>query len=258
MIAHRKVVPPVTPRIVQTTPQQRLARYGLLVFAFLLTAWGSYEYGKVAAPVANPGVPPASSDKSLQRIKALEQERGRLKQQVAELKQSLTHANQAITRIRARSRVPEPTTGPQAAPSRVKTPAPIAEPAVPVTAQSDLTVALRDIRIEPAGAENTFRIALSVVNEADNNDRITGTVWIAVNGFSGKTPTRLSFRALSPGKRLYVKMGFNRQQDITEEIVLPANFRPKNILIEAKPYGEKYTGDSQKVAWQINPAPADR
>jgi len=257
MIAHRKVVAPVTPRIIQTTPQQRRARYGLLVFAFLLTAWGGYEYGKAAAPVANPGVPPASSDESLQRIKALEQERGLLKQQVAELKQSLTHANQAITRIRARSRLSEPTSRPQAAPSREKAPAPNVGPAVAVSAQSDLAIALRDLRIEPAGVENTFRITLSVVNEAGNDDRITGTVWIAVNGFSGKTPTRLAFRTLSPDKRLYVKMGFNRRQDITEEIILPADFRPKNILIEAKPYGKKYSGDSQKIAWQFNPPQTD-
>jgi len=44
-------------------------------------------------------------------------------------------------------------------------------------------------------------------------------------------------------------MGFDQQQDVMEDVVLPENFRPKNILIEAKPYGEKYTGTSTKITW---------
>ena len=44
-------------------------------------------------------------------------------------------------------------------------------------------------------------------------------------------------------------MGFNRQQEVTEELVLPEDFLPRNILIEAKPYGDRYTGASESFDW---------
>ena len=79
--------------------------------------------------------------------------------------------------------------------------------------------------------------------------RVTGTIWIAVNGFSDGEPRRLSFKRLSPDRRSYVKMGFDLQQDVAEDVVLPDNFLPKNVLIEAKPYGDLYTGAAVKFDW---------
>jgi cell division protein FtsB len=252
MTVRKKVVPPVTPKIVQARPRQRLFRYVFLLCAFVLTAWFSYDYGRTRAPVnVSAETPVAQSHESEQRITELEQERDALKQQVAELEDSVQQVNRALVETRARMPAPQQAESP---PHEI--PAPLTEPdPEPATTESepvDNTLKLANVRIVPTDSADVFRIGFSVMHYGDASDRVTGTIWIAVNGFSAGKPRRLSFKTLSPDARLYVKMGFDQQQDVLEDVVLPADFRPKNILIEAKPYGEKYTGTSMKLAWDTN------
>ena len=88
-----------------------------------------------------------------------------------------------------------------------------------------------------------------MTHDGGGDDRVTGTIWIAVNGTSAGRPTRLPLKTLSPERRAFVAMGFNRQQEVNEELVLPEEFLPRNILIEAKPYGEEYTGATASFDW---------
>ena len=44
-------------------------------------------------------------------------------------------------------------------------------------------------------------------------------------------------------------MGLEQQQDVMEEVVMPEDFHPKNILIEVKPYVDTYKGTSGKFDW---------
>jgi hypothetical protein len=251
MIARRKVVPPVTPRIVQAHPRRRIVRYLLLFCAFLLAAWFSYDYGRsqqTQAPV-NGEAPLARSGETDQRITELERERDTLKQQVAELEQSVKQANRAFAAAQNRLQAIQNTQSSprQAAPAPL--PEPVTEAAPTVSASADNTLKLENVRIVPTESENVFRIGFSVMREGDSSGRVTGTIWIAVNGFVDKKPRRLSFKTLSPDRRSYVKMGFDLQQDVTEEVALPEGFRPKNLQIEAKPYGDTYTGTFGKFAW---------
>ena len=84
MKARRKVVAPVTPRIVQTNPGRRFLQYALLSCAFLLAVWFSYDYGRTRA-TTDAEVPLAQSGDAERDVTGLEQERDTLRQQVAEL-----------------------------------------------------------------------------------------------------------------------------------------------------------------------------
>lgn len=243
MIVRKKIVPPVTPRIIQANPRQRAIRYGLLLLAFVVVAWLGYKAGISQTPAGTED-PATRSQASQQRITGLEKERDALRQQVEELERSVKLANQALASERAGKPSPE-----QAVTNKRRIPTPPRRP-VPLTESAGYVLGLEDIRIGQTAPGNRFRVSFSIINEANNDDRVTGTIWIAVNGMLDRKPVRLSFKRLSPDRRSYVKMGFNRRQNVTEEIVLPDNFRPKNILIEAKPYGEKYTGDSEKINWE--------
>ena len=245
-MARPKVVPPVTPRIVQDPPGQRLFRYVLLICAVLLAVWFSYDYGSKQAPASGEAAV-VQSGESEQRITELEQERDALKQQVAELEQRMKQANQALKAAQARTQAPQQAaqSSQRAAPVLI----PEQEPATIESDPADNTLRLENVRIEQTESENVYRIGFSVMHAGDRTDRVIGTIWIAINGFSGKQPRSLSFKTLSPDRRQYVKMGFDQQQDVMEEVVLPDDFRPKNILIEAKPYGDKYTGTSEKITW---------
>jgi len=260
MLARKKIVPPVTPRIVQPNAGQRLLRYVLLFCAVLLAAWFGYDYGRTRVP-ANDDTLVVQSRVSVQRITELEQERDALKQQVAELQQSIEQAYRdheaAQTRIQAlqqtqssQREAPAPTSTLE--PAEELKPAPAPEPVTAVSESADNTLTLANVRIKATEAENVFRVGFSVMRNGDSSDRVTGTIWIAVNGFADGEPSRLSFKRLSPDRRSYVKMGFDLQQDVAEELVLPDDFRPRNILIEAKPYGDKYTGTSGKFDWDTS------
>jgi len=242
-MVRKKIVPPVTPRIVQPQPGQQFIRYVLLFFAFLLAVWFSYDYGRTKAPVSGE-TPVAQLHESEQRIEELEQERDELKQQVAEMEESMEQVNDAFRTAQSRTRALQ-----QAQSSLREAPAPEATAPVRISEAVDNSLKLENLRIEQTESNNVFRIGFSVLRSGDGSDRVIGTIWIAVNGFSGKNPRSLSFKTLSPDRRPYVKMGFDLQQDVMEDLVLPDDFRPKNILIEAKPYGEKYTATSEKIDW---------
>ena len=254
MLARKKVVAPVTPRIIQAHPRHRFFRYLLLVCAFFLTIWFSYDYGR-KQPAQDIETPTASSGNTEKAVLALTQERDTLRQQVAELQQSLQQAQRDLKAAQARIGAPQQATS---SPQPASTVEPAYEPPVeaeppPVTATVteavDNTLRLENLHIEPTASENVYRIGFSVLRDGDGSDRVTGTIWIAVNGYADGEPRRLSFKRLSPDRRSYVKMGFDLQQDVSEDVVLPDNFSPKNILIEAKPYGDLYTGTSVKFDW---------
>ena len=247
MKARKKVAPPITPRIVQTHPGQQVLRYALLFFVFLLAVWFSYDYGRTQAPEpapANTATPAVPSPAGEQRNTALEQERDALKQKVAELEQRVTQATRATETARARTRSLQ-----QAQPAAREIPVAVVAPAASPPPAVASTLQLENVRLEATDSESLFRLSFSVMHDVDGSGRVTGTIWIAVNGFTDGIPRRLSFKTLSPERRSYVKMGFDQQQDVSEDIVLPDDFHPKNILIEAKPYVEKYTGTALKIDW---------
>ncbi|MEN8803364.1 MAG: DUF6776 family protein [Thiogranum sp.] len=257
-MARKKIVPPVAPRIVQPNAGHRFLRYALLFCALLLAAWFSYDYGRTQAPATAeaPLVQSGESEASEQAITGLEQERDTLRQQVTELRQSMKQARQDLEAAQARIRSLQQADSAQSeaqepAPTAAlqSEPAPEPQPAPPTTvpASDDNTLQLENVHIEATESANVFRISFSVMQ--NGSGRVTGTIWIAVNGFSDGKPSRLSFKRLSSDRRSYVKMGFDLQQDVTEDVVLPDNFHPKNVLIEAKPYGDVYTGTSVKIDW---------
>ena len=262
MKARRKVVAPVTPRIVQTNPGRRFLQYALFSCAFLLAVWFSYDYGRTRA-VTDAEVPVAQSGDAERDVTGLEQERDTLRQQVAELQQSMKQARQDLRAAQARiqslqqaessareSAETPPAVVTEPEPMPVSAPAPVAE--TTVSESADYTLTLTNVHVDATESENRFRIGFSVMQNSDSSGRVTGTIWIAVNGFVNGEPRRLSFKKLSPDRRSYVKMGFDLQQDVMEDVVLPEDFHPKNVLVEAKPYGDTYTGTSVKFDWDTN------
>ncbi|HHJ16823.1 MAG TPA: hypothetical protein ENJ80_09020 [Gammaproteobacteria bacterium] len=249
MKTRNKVAPPVTPRIVRTQPGQQLFRYILLFCAFLLAVWFSYDYGRTQAPAGGTAQVVQSTDEAEQRITALEQERDALKQQVTELQQRVAQADRKLKAARTQAR---PRTPPQAQPAARDIPAAVTTESVASAPQPepvDNTLQLDNIRIEETDSVNLFRIRFSVLHGDGDSGPVAGTIWIAVNGLVDGLPRSLSFKTLSADGRSHVKMRFDQQQDVSEDIVLPDNFRPRNILIEAKPYGDKYTGTAEKITW---------
>ena len=245
IVRKNKVVPPVTPRIVTADPKRRLLRYGLLSCAFLCTAWFSYEYGRTRA-AAGAEEPPTRASELQERFAALQQDRDALAQQLADLQQVLEQDQRSLEVQRARRQALQHA---QTAQPEVAAAEPEPETAAPQPAAADPALTVGNVRIDGTQSGNLFRLSFSVAHDGDGSDRVTGTIWIAVNGTSGGRPTCLPLKTLSPERRAFVAMGFNEQQEVTQELVLPEDFLPGNVLIEAKPYGNAYTGAAESFDW---------
>lgn len=248
----RKIIPPVSPKIVRENPRQRLFRLGLLIFTLLLTAWFAFDYGRSVQPATvNGDVGVVPSGESAQRVAQLEQERDELKQQVSDLQESMRQANQALGASQARIQTLQQTPSSPGEVSSVATAAPAAdEPEKPAPLPVDYALQLEGMDIEPTDSVNIFRLHFFVHQAANTTERVTGNIWIAVNGMVNGKPKRLSLKAISAQKHPYVKMAFDQQQDVTEDVVLPDDFVPKNVLIEAKPYGDTFKAVSRKFNWE--------
>jgi hypothetical protein len=253
---YKTVVPPKV--VMQTSPGQRIFRVVLLVAAFVLAIWLSYDYGRTHAPTNGQGAV-ALDPESGERIAALEQERDKLKLQVAKLEQDVQASRQALEAARVGVRMREQANSAQPeAPQADATPAdtapaeatPASEaPAAASAPETGKRLTLGDVRIEPTESGNRFRYSFSVAYPGDTTKRIVGTIWIAVNGLSHGDPTRLSLKGISAERRAFVKMSLQGQQTVEGEITLPPDFSPRNMVIEAKPYDERYQGASGKFDW---------
>lgn len=252
--------------IVRPSRAQRLLRLTLLLTAFLLAIGYSYDYGRRHAPTVASATNGADST-AAQRIQALERTRDALQARVDALEAAQ----------RADRTLPDPaaTPVPQPAPKPASTLAPDPTPAADLTTApktatagtpSGITAAaaapagsaatparrlqLADVRIEPTATTGQFRFRFSVRRSGPDTEPLAGNIWIAVEGLSHGTPTQLPLQKVSENRRPYLKMRVQVQQDVDEILALPADFMPRNILIEAKPFAQHYPEASGRFDWE--------
>jgi len=245
-MAHKKVhVPKV---VVQTNPPNRILLSAVLFAAFVAVAWYSYKYGRSQVQPGSPGDAGISAQEQ-QRIAGLEEEREALKAQVDGLQRDMQLSRQALEVARNKIRALErrQTSASPADTPRVETPR-VELPAA-VSAPVDNRLTLQNVRIAATDNENRFRFSFSVTNPGNATDQVVGTIWIAVNGLLNGEPTRLSLEKVSSNSRPFVKMDFRQRQEVEGELRLPPAFRPKNIMIEAKPYSKKFHETAGKIDW---------
>jgi hypothetical protein len=248
----RKKKTVVAPKVVvQASPPRRLLWVALSSVGVILAMWFSYDYGRsLHADMEKPASAAPDRD-SEQRIAQLEQERDRLRQRIAKLERELQAGRKPvrdpedIVRALAGNKPPPPVTVPAEAP---KVDSPPAAADGPPSNELKLT----DVAVEPTDGDNHFRFRFSVIHPGNDKDQVVGTIWIAVNGLSNGKPVRLSLKQVSSETRPYLDMRFSGQQSVDGELMLPPNFEPKNIAIEAKPYDKKYRGASGKFDWSVD------
>ncbi|HHJ14052.1 MAG TPA: hypothetical protein ENJ79_06695 [Gammaproteobacteria bacterium] len=271
MSARHKVVPPVTPQIVQLSRRQRIVRLVLLGLAFLLTATLAWQAGRRQAPAQVPA--PHVAEALQNRIRTLEQERDALRNEITALERRLKTVQHSpaqkkpVTKparaqsarkntkpARQKAAAPKPETvsvappksapptrvAAQAEPATVPPPSPKPEPA---------RLQLEDIQLAPGDTPGQYRLSFSVRRDGEGTRRVAGAAWIAVDGRRGREPVHLSFHKLSDDGRKHVKLSLEREQRVEEILQLPPDIEARQLLLEIKPWGSGIEGSSRKLRW---------
>lgn len=244
----RKKKTVVAPKVIIPASQPRRILWAALSsVGVMLAMWFSYDYGRsLNAGTEKPGST-APDRHAEQRIARLEQERDRLMQRIATLERDLQAGRkpagnaEAIVRALAANKPPPPAAVPSEAPK--------GDTRVAVADGPSNELRLTDVEVEPTDSDNHYRFRFSVIHPGNEADQVVGTIWIAVNGLSNGKPVRLSLKQVSSETRPYLDMRFTGQQGVDGELMLPPDFEPKNIAIEAKPYDKKYRGASGTFDW---------
>ena len=95
---------------------------------------------------------------------------------------------------------------------------------------------VQTLTISPTGAERHYELRLVLVQAIVQDRRVTGVVRMSIDGANGGLPARLSVADLQlendSGDLAY---SFRYFQGLQREIVLPAEFEPRQINVEIRP-----------------------
>ena len=80
-----------------------------------------------------------------------------------------------------------------------------------------------------------------------------GSVALSVDGAGtdGKTTT-LDLPALTPGKQRELPFNFRYFENLDQEVVLPAGFRPEHVAIEVRSNKKDVAPASQSFPWTVD------
>jgi len=94
---------------------------------------------------------------------------------------------------------------------------------------------VHQVLIRPTGAPNVFEYTLTLMQNLEKADVISGTVRIWVEGSLGGEPARLGLERLQANEPDGLDYSFKYFQVLRGSITLPADFEPARILVELDP-----------------------
>ncbi len=263
----------ITPRIVQPRPWRTALLLLLVLIGMGAAAYAGFEFGRRQVHVAENS--PADHLSHLQeRIAELEaQNADRLSQARAQPSpQSAEHPAEeepAPTLTSDQSEPPGEQTQPSAEESNVASNTPEdtltdTTEAASTTPKDDTdddlqaqghnnALEIQDFRLRPLGTSNAVRFSFAVAVVGGASGTVTGSIWIAIDGHSGGKSVRLRLNEASKDSADFVRMRFKQRQMVEGDFVLPEDFTPKKVVVEAKPLDEdKYKAAADSFDWNLS------
>ncbi len=250
MSSYEKIV---APRIVQPS----VWRYVLpMVSCLLITAaaaWFAYDAGRTSAGAAALDACRAQSAGLRERVVQVEAERDDLRVRLVDLREGLAPEPE----VGDRSMEPpdettdEPVDGPIASSSDTVEATGDAREGQSASAREP-ELSLEDVRLAASEPEGDHQLSFRVAKNLDDDEQVTGSIWIAVNGEADGEAKRLPFKELSAERANFVAMRFKREQLVNSVLTLPVGFSARNLVIEVNPAGDKYKPVSASIGWRSN------
>lgn len=107
---------------------------------------------------------------------------------------------------------------------------------------------LQEVKLQPVTGSRGWNLHLSLTQNAKRGDETTGTATVSVEGLRQNKVVQLDWSAIGDAaKKDGLPFRFMYFQQLQGTIVLPADFRPTQLLIRIQPNGEAAV--SRTVAW---------
>lgn len=117
-------------------------------------------------------------------------------------------------------------------------------------------VATRGLRIErldlSSSAPNRIRYSLLLTQIADKHDYVQGGVQISVVGQQGEQEKSLLLSEVDTDKSDAVRFRFRYFQNINGEMVVPAGFEPRAVMVVAQATGSGAQRLEKRFDWSLN------
>ncbi len=96
---------------------------------------------------------------------------------------------------------------------------------------------LQRFEVTPSGGERGFHYKLVLTQAFTNSGITTGSVTFSVEGLMGQTPKTFALAELTNNKVKELSFRFKYFQEIGGDLVLPAGFVPKRVMVNIEPSG---------------------
>jgi hypothetical protein len=122
-----------------------------------------------------------------------------------------------------------------------------------VVAQGAVGIGLKieQLRITAATPPSSYLVHFSLMRSGRAEGEAAGTLILSLDGTSGGEAKSLDFFALSAGRTRELRYAFRYFQDFDQDVSLPANFKPEQLLIEVRSGKKDVAALSQSFLWTV-------
>jgi hypothetical protein len=121
---------------------------------------------------------------------------------------------------------------------------------------AEIGVKLGQVRVSSGRKPGQFTLHLSLVRSGRPDSVVTGTVGLVVDGGTGdKSDTPLDLPALTQGKVHELTFNFRFYQNLDQEILVPAGFKPEHLAVEVHSSRKDVAPLVQTFMWNPEPTP---
>lgn len=211
--------------------KQRLMQAGAVI-GVILTCWGLYEYGRYSADYDTVSVTMERIERAAQ-MGELERSISELREQKAVLERASQIDHEAYGQLEGelaglRDEI-------------VELNRELAFYRGIVTPQGGSGVMrLQRFEVTPTSSQRGFRFQLVLTQAFTSSGVTTGLVTLSVEGVEGQVAKTLSLAQLTDNKVKELSFKFKYFQEIAGDLVLPAGFMPRRVIVSVEPRsGEK-------------------
>jgi hypothetical protein len=119
-------------------------------------------------------------------------------------------------------------------------------------ASPKLAIKIQQLRISAGEKSGQFRVHIALVRTGRPDDVTTGTLRLSVDGEVNGIATTLGYSELVSNKQRELPLTFRYFENIDQDIVLPAGFRPGQLLVEVRPSRKGTEPLTQTFLWSVD------